>query len=182
MYCYTFLKALSLFLLCSAHSNNIQAALIMIHMPTFAGEADPSKKPEEYCGVHGLRAWAHPKGEGSPLPVPNSSTNSTRMLARRDMSSHEHSHTATASSRLVVSEKKGQSASELCHSTTSRGPDFVSLDEGVFCDMDSRKVYPSCNDHVTGDCFDLSHRTLVLQGKLLPRRMQKDYSEIIAWK
>ena len=57
------------------------------------------------------------------------------------------------SSRLVISSKDKHSATHLCESKRSRGPDLVSLSEGVYCDMANRRTYPLCSDKVAIDCF-----------------------------
>ena len=45
--------------------------------------------------------------------------------------------------------------------------DFVSLTEALFCDMDTKTLYPLCDDEaqqkgVVTDCFRLKTHTLVL--------------------
>lgn len=58
-------------------------------------------------------------------------------------------------SRLIKS-RRGQSASMLCADPASRGPDFVSYSEGLYCNMETREVLPLCDaaaGRVTG-CFD----------------------------
>jgi hypothetical protein len=40
--------------------------------------------------------------------------------------------------RLVISSEASHNATALCASETSRGPDFVSLAEKVYCNMVSR--------------------------------------------
>ena len=57
---------------------------------------------------------------------------------------------------LVVSSFQGHSAQEVCESTTSRGPDFVSLQEGFHCDMTTRLITPVCSGNTTTCCFDLT--------------------------
>ena len=58
-----------------------------------------------------------------------------------------------SSSRLVVSSVPKHSAKHLCSHSRSRGPDLVSLDEGVYCDMTHRISYPLCSETITMDCF-----------------------------
>lgn len=64
--------------------------------------------------------------------------------------------------RLVVTPYKKHSVIELCNSETSWGPDEVSLNERMFCDMDTKTLYPLCEDQTTMNCFDLDAETLVL--------------------
>lgn len=46
---------------------------------------------------------------------------------------------------LVVSSFEKSSAINLCGHHNSMGPDFIALEEGAFCDMDAKKVYPLCS-------------------------------------
>lgn len=59
--------------------------------------------------------------------------------------------------QLVVSEIEGQSAEELCRHPKSRGPDFISRVEMVFCDMTTKTTHPLCEGSVQTDCFALDH-------------------------
>ncbi|KAL1866689.1 hypothetical protein Daus18300_006633 [Diaporthe australafricana] len=69
--------------------------------------------------------------------------------------------------QLVVSTKRSHSstATELCDSETSFGPDFVSTEEGLFCSMSQKKTFPLCNRNGEADastCFDLDANELVV--------------------
>ena len=67
--------------------------------------------------------------------------------------------------RLILDDApKGHSAVELCNSETSHGPDFANIDEGVFCSMADKTLYPICNSEVVGDCFNLESQQLVIGG------------------
>ena len=87
--------------------------------------------------------------------------------------------------KLVVSTYKGQSAQELCDSRNSRGPDFVSLDEGKYCDMSEKKVYRLCSGRYSRDCFSLDQ-----DNKRLGRRdgtlergdaIHREYGQVDQW-
>jgi len=64
--------------------------------------------------------------------------------------------------RLITSKHPSHSAIKLCKSKTSKGPDFVSYHEGVFCDMCEKEVWPLCSESLKGGCFD------VLKGTMRP--------------
>ncbi|KAI1140155.1 hypothetical protein F5Y05DRAFT_424086 [Hypoxylon sp. FL0543] len=86
-----------------------------------------------------------------------------RNLKRRG-NNHDPSH-------LVVSSKRGHSARELCEHPNSYGWDFVSTTDGLYCDMETKRMYPVC-DHpggVTHTCFDVERRTLVGAGGINAR-------------
>jgi hypothetical protein len=69
------------------------------------------------------------------------------------------------SDQLTVSHETTHSAKELCTDSNSLGPDFVSIEEGLFCDMETAKLWPLCTATTTFECFDLqdkafkSHKT-----------------------
>lgn len=61
---------------------------------------------------------------------------------------------------LVISAYAQHSAREVCESDTSRGPDFVSVNEGLYCDMDQKKLWNICSQNVTQTCFDTEQREM----------------------
>lgn len=69
--------------------------------------------------------------------------------------------------QLVKSHREGNSAARLCADEFTMGPDFVSLTEELYCDMETRNLYPVCNDSATsiGPCFDLGQDELVEMGE-----------------
>lgn len=64
-----------------------------------------------------------------------------RSIEKRD----EEPHNWCQENQLVVSEHASHSAVQVCESDSSWGPDFVSISEGVFCDMCKRQYYPLCD-------------------------------------
>ena len=65
--------------------------------------------------------------------------------------------------QLIISPDPQHAATMLCESTTSSGPDFVSLSEGLFCDMDEKALWPLCSSaNMTTSCFDMTSNTLLL--------------------
>lgn len=92
--------------------------------------------------------------------------------------------------RLVKSAHPSHSARELCESATSWGPDFVSLKEKLYCDMDTKTLWPCCGGDVRTACFDVeanamrkdasspSVRRRALAGRRIPR---KTYGKVQEW-
>lgn len=80
---------------------------------------------------------------------------------------------------LITSRLEQHSAKELCAWEASYGPSFVSLQEGTYCDMGTRAVWPLCTEK-EGDvgCYDLKTRTLV-ESKVSKRHM--GHSNLIEW-
>ena len=101
-----------------------------------------------------------------------------------------NSTTVTVGSRrrkaeLVVSHHKGQSAMELCNSHRSRGPDFVSVSEGKYCDMTNKILYPLCSDGVKRDCFSVDQDSQRMkkgrQSRGKGQRVHSRYDKVVNW-
>jgi hypothetical protein len=90
--------------------------------------------------------------------------------------------------QLNKSGNQWHSAKELCESSTSMGPDFVSTKEGVFCDMDHKRAWPLCSATITNGCFDNDNNKMV-GGKKNSRRddltgdriIHKRYDNVNNW-
>lgn len=91
-----------------------------------------------------------------------------RSNIQRDLEHLEHSEELrnqfralheTFSNSLVTSRNPSHSARTLCESASSVGPDFVSLSEGLFCDMSQKIILPVCNEFSKSDCFDRESNT-----------------------
>ncbi|KAI1611841.1 hypothetical protein EDD36DRAFT_267931 [Exophiala viscosa] len=91
--------------------------------------------------------------------------------------------------QLVKSSREGNSAVRLCADKSAKGPDFVSLAENLYCDMESRIVYPVC-DNNQNSCFDLERDELVEMAKtpeqrdLQPhkaKKVMKTFKEVQVW-
>lgn len=103
------------------------------------------------------------KGVKASMPGP---TGGAGIKKRRDPGQNpEDTLKARLARQLVVSSKGSHSATEVCDSETSFGPDFISTEEGVFCSMSQKKTFPICGREgsSTADaCFDLKTNTLVI--------------------
>jgi hypothetical protein len=62
--------------------------------------------------------------------------------------------------RLVISSLANHSARELCDHPNSLGPDFVSREEKLFCDMETGTLWPLCGETRRASCFDLHSRQM----------------------
>ena len=147
-------------------TNGIRTKMLFIHFPSFVGVDGKPRSPSSYCGWPALRAYDN--GGGS-------------IFKKRDGDGAAHLEAGStikkrADTRLVVSSFPGHNATELCESETSRGPDFVSTTEGVFCNMESRKVQPLCKGDLEDGCFSLVGATERSKGG-----SGKAYSEVIQW-
>lgn len=86
--------------------------------------------------------------------MPNESNGAKRKAKIR------RSNQACGDNRIVISDHKAHSAQEVCDSDTSIGPDFVSTNEGLYCDMCTHTIYDICSGNATSECFDMNSRTL----------------------
>nr|XP_036575951.1 uncharacterized protein CTRU02_14088 [Colletotrichum truncatum]KAF6782607.1 hypothetical protein CTRU02_14088 [Colletotrichum truncatum] len=116
------------------HTNNIRATMLMIGWPY----NDPEKSGSPSCGYPAFRAYNGGSGivkrEG-PVVGPR----------KKDP-------------RLIISSIPSHNATELCLSETSRGPDLVSLEEGVYCNMETRELLPLCGGDIITDCYDVTDK------------------------
>jgi hypothetical protein len=85
------------------------------------------------------------------------------------------------SDRLTVSHETTHSAKELCDDDNSLGPDFVSIEEGLFCDMETAKLWPLCTATQTSECFDLDSQAFKTN-KAKRDAPPKDYKVVDEWK
>ncbi|KIW90283.1 uncharacterized protein Z519_08927 [Cladophialophora bantiana CBS 173.52] len=66
------------------------------------------------------------------------------------------------SGHLVKSRLGRSSAKRLCENQHTKGPHFVSLDEKLYCDMETRQVYPTCGSAAEDVvCFDVKRDELI---------------------
>jgi hypothetical protein len=133
--------------------------MLMIHWIDFTGKKTQGSRPADYCRYPAFRAYT-PEG-GS--------------IFKRDAAAEE---VAPVDPRLVISSEPEHNATELCASDTSRGPDFVSLFEGTYCNMQTRETLPICNEHVTTHCFDADAKQLQKRDGGIET---KNFTEVITW-
>ncbi|KAI2627767.1 hypothetical protein GGR54DRAFT_590370 [Hypoxylon sp. NC1633] len=83
------------------------------------------------------------------------SSRAVQPKARRDSRSANHDPT-----HLIISDQDTD-VREICEHPNSYGWDIVSTDQGVFCDMEHKQLYPLCGDGIVANCFSLSDTTLI---------------------
>jgi hypothetical protein len=84
--------------------------------------------------------------------------------------------------RLVVSHLPGHSASELCKDEMSLGSDFVSIEEGFYCNMETATLWPLCSTVQVTDCFDLSTKSTRTSKSRRDQTPEKNYTFTDEWK
>lgn len=72
------------------------------------------------------------------------------------------------------------SARRLCESETSRGADFVALNDNemLFCDMGQKRLVDVCDKTITRACFDLQTRRMRDIGANIWKR-DLSYSDVV---
>ncbi|KAJ3565392.1 hypothetical protein NPX13_g7521 [Xylaria arbuscula] len=84
---------------------------------------------------------------------------------------------------LVMSDSKIHTATDLCGSETSYGPDFINLSTGMFCSMSDKTLWPICSngdgaDTTQKDCFDVASQQLIVGGL---KARDEPYKKVIDW-
>ncbi|KIW50195.1 hypothetical protein PV05_11808 [Exophiala xenobiotica] len=82
----------------------------------------------------------------------------------------------------------------LCEGKTNIGPDFASLPERLYCDMDTREIHPFCEENTRGVCFDPEQDTLLemndeasipevggVQARGSKTRVVKSFKQVQVW-
>jgi len=119
-----------------------------------------------------------PNGNNNTNSIGASTFNGTRVAPPQ----HERHR-----GQLVKSGAQYHSATELCGSATSYGPDFVSLSENLYCDMEQKKTWPLCQTADQKTCFDNAANKMRLgpgnnrrdgKGIVLPRKV---YNNVEQW-
>lgn len=92
----------------------------------------------------------------STAPPKNESSNQVQALAKTSKAMHFN--------RLIVNNGIDQSAFQLCESKSSVGPDYINVDEGLFCRMSDKSLWHICSLYVETKCFDLETFQLNIPG------------------
>lgn len=114
------------------------------------------RDPNKYCNEKLLSLKADSRYQNAQ----DSSKDATLFSVEGDRLSSRKKRSQTPQPRassfphLVVSHHDHHSATELCESAGSHGPDFVSFSEQIFCDMEVKKHFPFCGNDQVYDCFD----------------------------
>lgn len=80
--------------------------------------------------------------------------------------------------RLVISKDPAQNVDVLSKDPLSRGPDFVNVAEGNFCQMSTKTLHPVCTDKTADNCFNMKTQKLVVGGVSI---RDTEYHKVIDW-
>jgi hypothetical protein len=123
--------------------------------PTKPSTAGALKNPDE--GID-RKTSAYP--DGTDMNIGKNNKRHSRNFKRSKVKGVKNLKPGT----LVVSHFSQHSAKEMCEHPMSLGPDFVSVEENVYCDMETAKWWPLCDATHVKDCFDLGTQSLKVDG------------------
>lgn len=106
--------------------------------------------------------------------------------ARRNIGGTSTKNAMSMPGTLIITPLPHQDVVLLCKDKFSAGPDFVSLVNKIFCDMDNKRAYPLCTGSDEEICFDLEIKALrpapassrYRRDEVLP---EKAYDNIVNW-
>lgn len=122
--------------------------------------------------------------------APNYGAKRSEALKKRQVTTRQNDfqNRTCADNRVVISNYGQHTATELCQSATSFGPDLVSIQESLYCDMCRHELWPVCSTTITAACFDLSSNTVRtgtgVQGRDTSSGrevLSKSYSKVTNW-
>lgn len=133
------------------------------------------------------------------VDLPNNDKTTGTLLDRLPESRHKEPQKWCQERHLVVTRHAAHSARDVCGSQSSWGPDMAAVNEGLYCDMCTRKVFPICGAKkkpapgkvgILGGtiCFDLKTKEFRVQGKVASRDVlaregvqRKEYHVVKEW-
>ncbi|KEQ74103.1 hypothetical protein M436DRAFT_44771 [Aureobasidium namibiae CBS 147.97] len=123
----------------AGHDSDIPSASMKFAAYAYGGELSHATL-EDACAY---TIFAHDEGE-----ITSKSSGRSNLLPRARLPWME--------TKLVISNIATHSATNLCNSATSWGPDFATLNEGKLCDMSTKTLYTLCSKENVDGCVDIS--------------------------
>ncbi|KAI4866153.1 hypothetical protein F4820DRAFT_417730 [Hypoxylon rubiginosum] len=171
---------------------------ISLHWPEFDGsEGVPNGTNAEYfCNNNavlqfhteknpsGVNFWTRKRNLFSRDPsVGYATTPADAMVQRQKANEAKARRTTSKHARsLVKSRSDDHSAKELCEAKTSAGPSFVSFTDRQFCHMETKTLYPLCEDVETGACFDDETNTIKALGNAKREALPNlEFTKVTNW-
>lgn len=126
--------------------------------------------------------------------VPVMASHDTHLVSPSESNPNPPRHHSTSRRRsesssgahLLRSSRVSHSATVLCESQSSRGPDLVSFTEGKFCDMGTKTLWPLCVSEQDADCFNTEASVMRLAvpdggSDVSVLTLVKSYSKVTDW-
>ncbi|KAK4225463.1 hypothetical protein QBC38DRAFT_501330 [Podospora fimiseda] len=154
------------------------------HKPTFLWIDGNGEQPQTGFQIHwpGIVYWALDNGSRETFAADESIRSRIHERRQNRHNPTDNSTVISLADRLaellVFDSEEEHSATELCLSKTSLGPDFANNDQKLFCHMSDKTLWPFCNDVYPDDCFDADLQQLVIGGKVVRDRK---YANVINW-
>ncbi|KAK7446355.1 hypothetical protein VKT23_014561 [Stygiomarasmius scandens] len=162
----------------SDHTEDTWLGGFQIHTEDFLKENDDYNKDSGHYCTYPAMKFVHEGDEFDGIGKRSfSEPNATEVRAERRRRAGLQKRSPGVSGQLIVSSDSQHSAKELCESATSYGPDFVSIPEGLYCDMGPKELYSLCSEKEKTKCFDLESKTVV-DGK---RGLKREYNKVHQW-
>lgn len=159
-------------------NNDIWLRNLQIRMESFGNPpSSPVPSAGPYCDAP-YHAWSHDPFSSIVLNATHPMIGGKRKGLGGSKHRRRHERTLGFDDQLVVSSHATHSAKGLCASDRSKGPDSVSLEEQVYCDMAAKIEWPLCNSTVPVNCYDVESHSLKRPGSKLAKRR---YREITHW-
>lgn len=161
----------------SQNSNSTSGHAILTNTTICGSGSSGNKGEQDPAGASNNNGNIKPAGNNNRT-VGNSTFSGTRTAPPQN---EKHR------GQLIKSGAYYHSAKELCDSATSYGPDFVSIIEGLYCDMGQKKTWPLCQTATQNTCFDNTANKMRLgagnnrrdsKGVVLPRKV---YNNVEQW-
>jgi len=104
--------------------------------------------------------------------------NSRDVSAQADKMNLSRRH--NTANRVIISSLSQHTATRLCDSDSSSGPDFVSYSENLYCDMSLKQSFPLCSEAAQEECYDVDNLTL-RSGALAKRGLERRHDSSLIW-
>ena len=116
-------------------------------------------------------------GNTGPNGIPlNPVVSSTRHRRGLNNTSTLKGSMQTHPNSIIISNFPSHSINELCNHPKSKGPSMVNLVEGLFCDMATKKIWPTCSESVTCGCLDIGNAGFPGNGTMDPNNGATRYA------
>ncbi|CAD0096773.1 unnamed protein product [Aureobasidium vineae] len=165
------------------HDNDIPSASLKFATYAYGNDTSHITLDQDACGS---TIFAADEGEITDAPADPSMAKRSNLIPRARLPWMEK--------KLIISNIASHSATNLCNSETSWGPDFASSSDGKLCDMATKTLYTLCSKEQIDGCVevdtkpvnDAAHTASVATQKLSVAKRTvsgplKSYEETAVW-
>ncbi|KAH0366719.1 hypothetical protein KCU65_g5153, partial [Aureobasidium melanogenum] len=127
------------------HDNGIGSASLKFATMAYGSELNHVTLEQGACAS---TIFAADEGEIAGVPALPTHTKRDNTVSRARLPWMEN--------KLIISNIASHSATNLCNSNTSWGPDFASPSEGKLCDMSTKTLYTLCSKEQVDGCVEIN--------------------------